>query len=216
MKTNVMLMLGSLLFGVCFLWGCKTEEETTLLTPKLSQTQVSIEEGSTSTEITISEGLPPYTITASIAMVQIDQTSASTFTLTGISAGNTTLKIQGKDGGETRLSVVVTADVYKAFKADATTRIEKEGVVLTDGVYFLVDQGTLHSTQYKVGWGSSDGETFYYVGWDEGYLHPKVYTVAGSSALYSLQCLQDKEHTLWLVWKETQEAPVQRMCITCE
>jgi hypothetical protein len=114
------------------LTGCKkpAEEIVQPPPPQLSQSSVSVAEGETSDEIRISGGMPPYAVsvagtTAQIILILLSDTQ---FTVTGVSACNVTVMISGKDGGKTLLPVTVT----KAFKADATIRVESNGQTYTD------------------------------------------------------------------------------------
>ncbi|MDR0650813.1 MAG: hypothetical protein LBG59_05435 [Candidatus Peribacteria bacterium] len=172
--------------------------------PQLScGTSLTIVEGETSAEITISNGIAPYTTVQQSNRLQVTFISDTKFTLTALSVGNEILTIKGSDRGETQLSVVISPDPDKAFKEDATVRVEKNGTVFTPLDHtFVVDKGgsLLGSSQVKVG-STLDGNTYTLIGWDpgEGHRNPKLYTQEGVIPLSNLQMLQEKEGKIWLI-----------------
>ncbi|MDR1526914.1 MAG: pilus assembly protein N-terminal domain-containing protein [Dysgonamonadaceae bacterium] len=199
---------------LCLLAGCTknpvTEPENPIIpepeTPTLSQTSLSLIEGESSTEITISGGVAPYVVQSSDESVaQVNLVSSTKFAVTGLSTGTATVIVRGKDGGETSLPVSVSADPYRTFKADATTRCEINGQVYTEfNRVFVVDKGgiLLESSQKKIGFSARDGNSYLYVGWDNDYRNPKLYTEnEGIVPLSSLQVLQEKEGKGWIIAK---------------
>jgi hypothetical protein len=134
--------------------------------------------------------------------LQVNFISDTKFTLTALSVGNETLTIKGSDRGETQLSVTISPDPDKAFKEDATVRIEVNGNVSTLDHTFVVDKGgsLLGSSQVKVG-STLDGNTYTLIGWDpgEGRRNPKLYTQEVVIPLSNLQMLQEKDGKIWLI-----------------
>ncbi|MDR3168331.1 MAG: hypothetical protein LBU27_00785 [Candidatus Peribacteria bacterium] len=202
MKTiKIVVSLAGLLV---LLAGCH-KEELEPQSPNLSQTSLTILEGETSSEIVISGGVAPYSLQSLGDNVKVNSVSNTKFTITGLSAGNTTVAIRGTDGGESQLKVSVSADPNKAFKANATIRVEVNGITYTevDGI-FVVDKGgkLLESSQVKIGFSTRDGSTFWYIGWDEDYQNPKLYTPntpTKSIDLSSLQEVQAKDGKKWII-----------------
>jgi hypothetical protein len=171
--------------------------------PTLSQTSLSITEWESSTEIAISGGVAPYIVQSSDESVaQVNLVSNTKFAIIDLSTGSTTVVVRGEDGGETSLSVSVSADPYRAFKADATTRFEIGGKVYTEfDRIFVVDKGgiLLESSQQKVGFSARDGSVYVYVGWDDDTRNPKLYTEEGVSPLSSLQFVKESEGKTWII-----------------
>ncbi|MDR0607855.1 MAG: hypothetical protein LBG52_06000 [Candidatus Peribacteria bacterium] len=183
--------------------GCnKNETEPEPQQPQLScGTTLSLVEGETSAEITISGGVAPYTIQPANETVEVTFTSETKVRLRALLAGNVTLTIKGKDNGETQLVVSVSEDPNKAFKEDATVRVEKNGTVFTPLDHtFVVDKGgyLLGSSQIKVGC-TLDGNIFNLIGWDPGYQNPRLYTQEGMVPLSNLQVLQERDGKIWLI-----------------
>jgi hypothetical protein len=204
MKTNKIFV--SLVGLLVLLAGCH-KEELEPQSPNLSQTSLVILEGETSSEILISDGVAPYSLQSLGENVQVNHVSDTKFTITGLSAGRATIIIRGKDGGEAQLKVSVSADSNKAFKANATVRVEVNGTTYTevDGI-FVVDKGgkLLESSQVKVGFSTRDGSVFWYIGWDEDYQNPKLYTSPERVIdLSSLQEVQAKDGKKWIIGKNT-------------
>jgi hypothetical protein len=102
--------------------------------------------------------------------------------------------------------VSVHADPNKAFKADATVRVEVNGTTYTevDGI-FAVDKGgkLLGSSQVKIGFSTRDGSAFWYIGWDGDYQNPKLYTPERVADLSSLQEVQAKDGEVWVTGKNS-------------
>jgi hypothetical protein len=163
-----------------------------------------------SSEIAISGGVAPYVIqSANENVAKVDFVSNTRFTITGLSTGSTTVVVRGEDGGETSLSVAVSADPYRAFKADATTRFEIGGKVYTEfDRIFVVDKGgiLLESSQQKVGFSTRDGSVYVYVGWDDDTRNPKLYTQEEVSPLSSLQFVKESEGKTWIIAEVTTPA----------
>jgi hypothetical protein len=195
--------------------GCHKNEIFEPQKPNLSQTSLVVIEGETSSEVIISGGVAPYSVQSLGDNAQVNVVSTTKFTITGLSAGNATVVVRGKDGGETSLPVVVSADPDKAFKENAIVRVEVNGTTYTevDGI-FVVDKGgkLLGSSQVKVGFSTRDGSIFWYLGWDGDYQNPKLYTPERVSDLSSLQKVKGEDGKVWVIGQDGSSSKI-RFCV---
>ena len=112
-------------------------------------------------------------------------------------------------------------DTYVTFKADATPRWESGATTLKneDGSYiFIIDNGSniLESTRYKTGRMSSDGSSYEFiefsgtpsVGSPSGAI---IRTQSGTLTPHSLEIVKAEGGKLWIVYKETANAPEKRV-----
>jgi hypothetical protein len=193
---------------VAILSGCSKKDNPSLppepLTPKLSSTSVSVEEGQ-SAELTVTGGKSPYSVTVSPSGIVAATVAGSKLTVTGVKSGIATAVVEGVDGGRVSLSVTVTSpapppDPDAAFKADATLRWETVGATTIDvnntSYTFVSDRGTLFSSsQNKWGHASLDGQRFRLIEWGAT---PLLRTETGSTPVSSFTVVKEETGTVWL------------------
>ena len=217
MKNNIKTLIATLI--VCVLiTGCPPGPDGPI-TPGLSQSSVTIEEGKTA-EVTITKGIPPYNVTVS-SSIATATVSDHKITIKAISAGSAKITVQGADLGSSTINLTITADPYKAFKADATLRFEGAGITTVKNIdakqLFYSDKGGLYaSTKNKLGYASVDGSSYYFVEWsgDAGVgnkTNPSLRTQNGEVALQSLQIVKSEGGALWVVYKQNASSAEGRI-----
>lgn len=175
-----------------------------------SQASITIEEGKTG-EVTITSGVAPYAVSPANATVATARVNGNTITITAIAAGSTQIRVVGKDGGSGTVSLTVSADPLKAFKADATLRWElsTQTIKNTDSKHlFYKDLGKLlSSSKSKLGYGDRNGSVFVFVEWEGAVSlgakqNATLRTESGVVPLSTLDIVQLKDGLIWLIAKE--------------
>ena len=191
--------------------------------PQFSSSSLSVEEGKTA-EVLITAGKPPFNVSSSQpSIAEAALIDGNKFTVAGISAGTAAITVKGDDGGTATLAVSVSADPYKAFKADASPRFEGAGqpaVKLTDAVHlFYSDRGELFSSaKSKAGYSTRDGAAYYFVEWEgDDAVGEKtgasLRTQSGTTALQSLRIIKSEEGAIWIVYKQTESSTEGRAAL---
>ena len=112
-------------------------------------------------------------------------------------------------------------DPYISFKADVTPRWENGATVeKNDGspFTFFTDNGEnlFSSTKYKIGRISDDYTNYEIIEFSGKAAvgkpnEPIIRKPSGATPLHSLEIVQEKDGTLWLVFKETATSPERRI-----
>ena len=213
----------SLVFSL--LSGCSKDEPSQPSTPvalQFSSSLVEVEEGKT-TEVSITKGVAPYTLTSSSPSVATATVNGSKIAVQGVKAGTATLTVKGNDGGTGTVNVNVSPppDPYAEFKADASPRFEggdQPTVKLTDASHlFYVDKGELFSsTKKKIGYATRDGSLHYFIEWEGDAsvgvkANPTLRTETAVFLLLNLQVVKSEGGTIWIIARRTETSPEDRI-----
>ena len=196
--------------------ACDPKEDAPVipLVPQLSLAYISLEEGEAK-EVTVSGGTPGYTAKSSSPSTVVVSITGNKVIVIGKTPGTASIVVTGADGGLSSFAVtVLTADVYKAFKADVSLRFEETGeavVKLEDAqTLFYEDQenNILGSSKTKVGYASRDGRNFLFLEWEGGMptgmkSGATLRTPTGVINLQSLQVLKNEGNLVWIIYKST-------------
>lgn len=109
--------------------GCN-EDDPEVVNPTFSQTQLTLEPGS-SQNVIISGGTAPYSATSSAPAIATVSVEGSTLTVNAIAVGNTTIEVVTVDNGRATLSVNVTQ--LSLSTSSLSLDVEKSGSITISG-----------------------------------------------------------------------------------
>lgn len=206
---------------IYILTGCSSDDSDKLpVTPELSSTEITVEEGRT-TQVEIIKGEAPFTVQSSDKTIATVSVNGNTITVEGIMKGTVSIKVTGKDQGEAKINVTVKEDRYKDFISDATLRYERAGMAViknTDGDYlFYRDRGILFgSEKNKLGYGKRDGSSYFILEWEGDNSigeksNPSIRDVLGVTAIDKIEIIKADNGILWIVFKEKTDSAESRL-----
>jgi hypothetical protein len=184
----------------------------------VSAESVAVEKGK-QTEITISNGKSPFSVSSVNQTVATVSISENKITIIGISEGETKVDITSADNAKKQITVTVSADPYEAFKTDATLRFELNGETIKNresNLLFIKDAGQFFSsTKSKVGFGKKDGSTLTLIEWNGDNSvgvknNVSIRTLSGIKDIPYLVILKSQDGLIWVVFKQSESGVTER------